>query len=245
LYRRNALAVIPATFLEIMDEGAKGGKARAKNMTANERRSAAQLAAQARWQKDVVIAPHNGIIKIHGVGDIQDLEIPCSVLTDGTRLLSERGVAKALGMMRSGGTYKRSKEAAEDGAKLPIFVAQNNLTSFVSQDLALVLKRPIWYKPATGLATGKLHKGMRAELLPKICNVWLKARDAGVIRKSQAVVVANADLISRGLAEVGIVALVDEATGFQDVRARDALAKILEQFVAREILFQLRTSANP
>ncbi len=72
-------------------------------------------------------------------------------------------------------------------------------------------------------------------MLPKICNVWLKARDAGVLGKAQIIVAANADIISRGLAEVGITALVDEATGFQDVRAKDALAKILEQFVAKEL----------
>jgi hypothetical protein len=39
----------------------------------------------------------------------------------------------------------------------------------------------------------------------------------------------------RGLAEVGIVALVDEATGYQKDRAKDALAKILEAYVAKEL----------
>jgi hypothetical protein len=39
----------------------------------------------------------------------------------------------------------------------------------------------------------------------------------------------------RGFARVGIDALVDEATGFQEVRVKDALAKILERFVAKEI----------
>lgn len=220
--------------------GAKGGKARAERLTPEQRSEMARRAVQVRWEKaemegEAVTAPHNGTIKIG------ELEIPCSVLADGTRLLSERGVAKALGLARSGGTYKRSKEIAEGGAKLPIFVAQFNLMPFVDLELASVLKKPIWYRPDAGPTTGQLHKGVRAELLPKICNVWLKARDAGVIRKSQAVVVANADIISRGLAEVGIVALVDEATGFQDVRAKDALAKILEKFVAKEIQPYLRT----
>ena len=137
--------------------------------------------------------------------------------------------------LRAGGTYKRSKEVADGGAKLPIFVAQMNLSPFLDNDLSEVLKQPIWYRPPSGPNSTRPHKGIRADLLPKICNVWLKARDAGVLRKSQWVVAANADIISRGLAEVGITALVDEATGFQDVRARDALAKILEQFVAKEI----------
>lgn len=36
----------------------------------------------------------------------------------------------------------------------------------------------------------------------------------------------------RGLARVGIAALVDEATGYQNVRAANALAKVLEDFIA-------------
>ena len=39
----------------------------------------------------------------------------------------------------------------------------------------------------------------------------------------------------RGLAHVGIIALVDEATGFQNERARDALAQILEKLIAKEL----------
>jgi P63C domain len=39
----------------------------------------------------------------------------------------------------------------------------------------------------------------------------------------------------RGFARVGIIALVDEATGFQRDRTRDALARILEAFVAKEL----------
>ena len=35
--------------------------------------------------------------------------------------------------------------------------------------------------------------------------------------------------------DVGIIALVDEATGYQDIRARDALARILEAFVDKEL----------
>ena len=45
----------------------------------------------------------------------------------------------------------------------------------------------------------------------------------------------------RSLAKVGIIALVDEATGYQDLRARNALAKILEQFIATELQAYVRT----
>lgn len=96
----------PAT---VQEAGAKGGKARARNMTVEQRREAASVAAKARWQKDVVIAPHNGVIKIASPSaDGEALEMPCSVLADGTRVLHERGVMKALGVTRSGTTAKRN-----------------------------------------------------------------------------------------------------------------------------------------
>jgi hypothetical protein len=37
------------------------------------------------------------------------------------------------------------------------------------------------------------------------------------------------------LAHTGIIALVDEVTGYQCDRAKDALAKILEAFIEREL----------
>lgn len=213
--------------------GAKGGKARALSLTPDQRRESAKKAIQARWEKGkkVVTAPLSGEIVIG------DLRIPCAVLEDGIRVLSERGVMSALGVARSGFAHNRVKEEAEEGgAALPLFLAPAILKPFIDLELASVLSEPIWYRPESGPVTGVLHKGLRAELLPKVCNVWLNARDAGVVKaRRQIIVVANADIIVRGLSEVGITALVDEATGFQDMRARDALAKILEQFVAKEL----------
>jgi len=40
----------------------------------------------------------------------------------------------------------------------------------------------------------------------------------------------------RGLATVGIIALVDEVTGYQETRARDELNLILEKYIAAELL---------
>jgi hypothetical protein len=49
------------------------------------------------------------------------------------------------------------------------------------------------------------------------------------------------EILVRGFARVGIIALVDEATGYQEARTRDALAKILEAFVAKELKKWVRT----
>ena len=56
----------------------------------------------------------------------------------------------------------------------------------------------------------------------------------GMTTPRQSVIVDRVVILMRGFATVGIIALVDEATGYQDVRARHALATILEEFIAKE-----------
>jgi len=87
------------------------------------------------------------------------------------------------------------------------------------------------YKPADGL--GVAH-GIEAILLPKICNTLLKVRDAKAHHPSQEAIIAQADIIMRGFAEVGIIALVDEATGFIDDKAKDEYRELFRDFIRRE-----------
>jgi hypothetical protein len=77
--------------------------------------------------------------------------------------------------------------------------------------------------------------GYEATALPAICEAVLQARADGALHPRQLHIAARCELIARGLMRVGIIALVDEATGYQQERARDALAEILEQFIAKEL----------
>jgi len=90
--------------------------------------------------------------------------------------------------------------------------------------------KPIDYIPKHG---GRAL-GFRAETLPGVCEAYLAARQADELHHTQANAAKAAEIIVRGLAKVGIVALVDEATGYQEERAKDALARILEQYIADE-----------
>lgn len=45
----------------------------------------------------------------------------------------------------------------------------------------------------------------------------------------------RSEILVRGFARVSIIALVDEATGYQRDRAKNALAAILEAFIAKEL----------
>ena len=73
-------------------------------------------------------------------------------------------------------------------------------------------------------------------MLPMICEAILDAQKAGALKANQKHLADMADLLIRGFARVGVIALVDEATGYQEDRARDELNKILEAYISKELL---------
>jgi len=114
---------------------------------------------------------------------------------------------------------------------LPIFLAPRNLKPFIPNDLLDGLLHPLEYREGSHIA-----QGFPAEFLPQICNVWLKAREAGAIQRQQLEKCQKAEILMRGLAHIGIIALVDEATGYEKLKDRYELNKILEAYIAKELL---------
>jgi len=158
---------------------------------------------------------------------IGDNVIKCAVLEDGTRVITQRSVYGAMGRSGSTGGLK-----PKDGAQeLPRILAATNLSTFISDELRCAIT-PILFKQKRG---GNAY-GYKAEILPEICNVYLEAREAKVLNLSQQRVATKCEVLIRGFARVGIIALIDEATGYQYDRDRDALYKILEAYVAKELL---------
>ncbi len=91
---------------------------------------------------------------------------------------------------------------------------------------------PIRFIPPHG---GNTADGYEATILPDICAVLIDAHQQGKLGKHREHLAIRAAQLQHGFATIGIIALVDEATGYQDFRQRDALAKILERFVAKEL----------
>lgn len=115
--------------------------------------------------------------------------------------------------------------------QLPPFLGAKNLIPYLPEDLRLRLNSPTIYRQkSSGIAYG-----FEAELLPRICGVILDAARAGALKSSQSYLVQRADVMIRGFATVGIIALVDEATGFQAERAKDELQRILQAYVVEEM----------
>lgn len=195
---------------------AKGGYARAESLDEETRIEIAKKAAAARWGAQLPAATHEGKLTIGNV------ELPVAVLSDGTRLLLSSAFLKALNRPWKG-TYKRTER--------PNFIDAPNLTPFISKDLEDVLA-PVEFRNLRG----QKALGYRAELLPMVCDVYLAARAADAIKApGQLRVAQQAEILVRALSKLGIIALVDEATGYQRDRAKDALARILEQFIAKEL----------
>ena len=157
---------------------------------------------------------------------IGDIEIPCYVLEDETRVLSQGGFLQAIGRAR---TPMKGRDSDVD--KLPSFLSAKNLKPFISKELVTSSTPVVFQAPSRG----PVAHGYRADLLPQVCEVYLKARDAGVLLLTQAHIPITAGILIRGLATVGIIALVDEATGYQEMRAKIALATIIEKFIAKEL----------
>lgn len=216
---------------EVATGKARGGFARAEVLSPEARKEIAKKAAAARWSEDIPTATHFGELKIG------DLVLPCAVLPDGTRVISQGGVTTAFGPV-PGGWQHRQRAADEDGGELPPFLVAKSLKAFIPNDLRTMVSQPRKYRDPRG---GPIRVGLEATLLPMVCEVWLRARDADGLTKIQRPVAERADILMRGLAHTGIIALVDEATGYQRDRAKDALARILEAFIVKELQPWVRT----
>jgi hypothetical protein len=211
---------------ETTDSKAKGGHARADALTPDERQEIARKAALARWDRDVPIASHEGTLKIGGSS------LTAAVLPNGMRVLTQGTFLRAIGRSRSpkAGT---GVLATVDGVST--FLQAEILKPFVSEEL-MKTTTPVFFRDKQG----RRAVGYDAELLPAVAEVYLKLRDAceqsGLrIPRQYRHIIRACDAVLRALAKVGIVALVDEATGYQEVRDRLALQAILDTYLRKEL----------
>jgi P63C domain len=197
-----------------------GGKARSENLTPERRSEIAKLAAETRHGLEK--ASHSGVLKIG------TMEFPCSVLSDGTRILTQNDFMSGMGMYYSGWVAKN--KPADLPADVPHFLAFESLKPFIDKHLGDLQSIVVKFKTEKG----SVAHGIRAEIIPKICEVWMDAEEHGKLGKRQKEIAQKAKMMMRALAHVGIIALVDEATGYQEVRNKEALQALLDAFLQKE-----------
>ena len=197
-------------------------------LTAEERSEIARNAVTARWERaagdkrskrGLLRATHQGILKIG------DKEIACAVLEDGTRVISRNAIFRAFGRTKRGRMKGEIREP-----NMPSFIDARNMKPFIDTVLPLGLKtmdQPLSGRPVVAYD---------ANVLPLICDAYLSARQERALKKSQLPLAAVAEVLVRTFAKMTIIALVDEATGFQYERQRDELEKLLAVYLSRERL---------
>jgi P63C domain-containing protein len=214
----------------------RGGKARANILSPAERSEIAKRAARARWARDES-AEDDGSADIlneitrepdrpdwaldhtlpysmfQGTLDLGGILIECHVLSDHRRVLTQREVVRLISGGRESGNLQR-------------YLQRNP----VVEDDFLASKTVDFLVPG-----GNKANGYDAEVLIEICDLYLEARAQGRLKASQAKLAVQAEIVTRACAKVGIIALVDEATGFQKVRKDQALQLKLQAFIAEEL----------
>lgn len=156
---------------------------------------------------------------------INEIEIPCYVLEDGKRVVVQAGLFKALGIQRGGLAIEKYKEFG-GGARLVALLDQIATKSVETNSIVAVLKNPFIFT-----FKGTTHYGYEATILQEIARAISKAYLKGTLSNRQERIGINAEILDDAFAKIGIIALIDEVTGYQKVREKDALKAFLEKFL--------------
>lgn len=160
-----------------------------------------------------------------GLLPIGDVELDCAVLDNGKRVLTAASIFTAFGRARKG----MNSRLEINGTKIPPFLAAKNLEPYITQD---IISRTTLINYRDG---DKIRSGYDATLLPKMCELYLTARrgagEGSVLTSTQEKLAYQSEILLSALAQVGIEALVDEATGFQHDRKHNALRLLLSKYI--------------
>jgi hypothetical protein len=206
----------------LVDESnqSKGGKARKESLTPERRSEIAKAAAAKRWapgnfasalEPTTPFAKHAGTLELGG----SDLDV--YVLSNGTRVISLNKVVKAI--------------TRKDGGNLGEYLGVSSLKPFIDKDL--VLGESYEFEvPGTQFR----GRGITAESFLTICQGYVAALQAGALHtERQREIAIQCSIVLSSCAKIGLIALIDEATGYQYERAEDALQIKLRAFISEEL----------
>lgn len=176
----------------------------------------ASKGGKSRWLPK---ATHQGVLKIMGK------ELPCVVLDDGRRIIAQTSVFKAFDRPQRG---LRSEEARQ--LAIPSFLDAKNLRPFLTDEIQSQITLINYITDKGVMATG-----YSAETIPIVCDIYLSAKKEGILTVSQGQIAELSEALIKSLSRVGIIGLVDEATGYQQIRPRDALEAYLNKVLSKEL----------
>ncbi|HEV8415677.1 MAG TPA: P63C domain-containing protein [Bryobacteraceae bacterium] len=217
----------------------RAGRARMKKLSMEERKELARGAAKARWGKhrasmrgpgevstsdapktDPIVLQANTLPVARWPGEIEigQSKIACYVLDDGRRVIS-RGAATAF---LTDGTGGGNLEQYLEVEALRPYMPTEWASQFIEFDHPQVVNRVV--------------KGITAETFIEICQAFVTAWERGELTTDrQRELAMKAAIFMSACAKVGLIALIDEATGYQYDRPVDALQFKLKLFLLEEM----------
>jgi hypothetical protein len=153
------------------------------------------------------------------VGEIKigDIEIKCAVLSNEKRVFFQREVVGALTGNKKGGLER--------------YLTANNLQPYVPEKF----RDEKWDQGIVRFESGGFEAhGFEAEDLIDICNMYINAQNKGDLHKSQENLAKQAQIIVNAFAKTGVIAVIDEATGYQKYRKKDALRLLVQSYIIEE-----------
>lgn len=216
---------------------ARGGLSRASRLSPEDRSAIAREGARKRWaekrEADLLRDLPAALPGYSATLEIGGLKLPCAVIKGPNgiqRVLTEHGVTNAILGSRSGASKRLKRAATERGEALPLFLAPRQLLPYISADLISGPLVPIDYMDGD-----RAVRAYDAAILPVVCKVWLDARRDGALQHQQLGKAATAEILMAGLAHVGIVALIDEATGYEKIRPQNALQVYIDKVISKDL----------
>ncbi len=162
--------------------------------------------------------------------DLRIAQIPCYVLEDGLRVLGQRALLGSLSLSRS--------DAYACGSETAGFEPPQWLEPFLHGDLLTALRNPIPFAHAE--AAGTVY-GYEMTVLRRLCEAVLEARRQGATSPRQRPITDRALALISAPSDAALAAVVDEATGYRRVRAKQTLAKLLATHLPKELQPWVRT----
>lgn len=148
-------------------------------------------------------------------------DLPCYVLDDGQRVFRLSNLTKAL----------RDKEHGKFGN----YLASSNIVKYLPNRL-----RPLTDENHDRIPQGvvefkfndKIEKGYNSEDFMDVCSAFVTANLNGEkLSEAQQEIVKNANKFILSTAKIGVVALIDEATGYQNIRHSKELQLKIQYFL--------------
>jgi hypothetical protein len=115
--------------------------------------------------------------------------------------------------------------------KIDEFIDNSAIKPFIDAEIIERVKDVIPFKIQGKGGTAYAYE---ATILVDICDAVLQSEREGKLHKTQKHIAKQAAILYKAFAKVGIIALIDEATGYETLRGKNALRNFLDRFLLEE-----------